>query len=102
MTLKQFNPEETIRMVQKLTDDFFMRRMAAWKQHNKICERRGIPAVPWEDFKKVVLRAHVEQTTGDSSLTLDKMVGAGVAQAVKMKEKRDKHIQRTFVPFKSA
>jgi len=100
MTLKQFDPKEVNRMVQKLTDDFFMRRMAAWKQHNKVCERRGIPAVPWEDFKRVVARAHVEQTTGDSSLTLDKMVEAGVAQALKMKEKRDKHIQRTFIPFK--
>ena len=83
-------------MVQKLSDDFFLRRMAAWKEHNKICERRGLPAVKWEDFKKVILRAHVEQTTSDSSLTFDKMVEAGVAQAVKMKEKRDKHIQHLY------
>ena len=59
MTLKQFNPEEAIRMVQKLSDDFFLRRMAAWKEHNKVCARRGLPAVAWEDFKKVILHAHV-------------------------------------------
>ena len=89
-------------MVQKLSDDFFLRRMAAWKEHNKICERRGLPAVKWEDFKKVILHAHVERPVRDSALTFDMMVEAGVAQAVKMKEKRDKHIQRTFIPFKSA
>lgn len=90
--MKKFNPKEVYEMKQKLADDFFLRRMAAWKEHRAVCERRKVPAIKWEDFKIVILRAHAN--------TFDEMVDAGVARAVKEKEKRDTVATRTVIPFR--
>ena len=68
----QYDLEECIRMKTHgdITEWVTMRKRA-WDEHKQICRRQGVPPLPWETFKRLVMRLD----------TFQEMVDMGVLQA---------------------